>query len=185
MFPKGRSAEMDVWAVFWPCHYKTLSALPPAVAGIRCPRVARLVTRVRISRARKNTEVGGEVNLEGSVGHIFQGSSLSSRLAFSPLEKGSDYHVLVFLSLPVFVVLLYPPVYLFAHTRTERSVRKPYQLLLPCAKSFRYVNSFFFRSSGLLNALPHNIQAAPSIEQFQKTFKTSGKLINLTPKRIF
>ena len=70
MLSKGGFAEMDVSDVSRSCLYETASSLPPAFASIRYPRLAWLTTGVRSSGARKNTEVGGEVNFEGSVGHL-------------------------------------------------------------------------------------------------------------------
>ena len=57
---------------------------------------------------------------------------------------------------------LYP----FAYSKSHRSLRKPYQLLLPYANSNKFVKSFFYRSALLWNSLPHKIQSMTSKGQF-------------------
>ena len=55
----------------------------------------------------------------------------------------------------------------FAKSKTNRSLRKPYQILLPYARSTRYTKSFFYRSALLWNSLPHAIQSLTSKTQFK------------------
>ena len=59
----------------------------------------------------------------------------------------------------------------FAHTRSERLLRKPFQLLLGKALSSRYSNSFFFRSAVLWNTLPHSLQSITNPSKFRSALE--------------
>ena len=62
----------------------------------------------------------------------------------------------------------------FAISKTNRSLRKPYQILLPYARSTRYTKSFFYRSALLWNSLPHAIQSLTSKTIQSSTRKRMG-----------
>ena len=64
----------------------------------------------------------------------------------------------------------------FAKNRSTHSLRKPLQLLLPLAKSTRYVKSFFYRSALLWNSLPHSIQSLTSAPKFRMALENHWHL---------
>ncbi len=55
----------------------------------------------------------------------------------------------------------------FVSARTDRLLRKPFQLLLRKANSVRDSKSFFYRSALLWNTLPHDIQCVKSKHHFK------------------
>ena len=55
----------------------------------------------------------------------------------------------------------------FASMTTTRSLRKPKQLILPRARTSKYVHSFFFRSALIWNTLPAHIQNITSHHKFK------------------
>ena len=59
----------------------------------------------------------------------------------------------------------------FAGSSSNRSRRKPLQLLLPHARSTRLTKSFFYRSALLWNSLPSHIQALKTSNTFREAIE--------------
>ena len=55
----------------------------------------------------------------------------------------------------------------FAHTVSDRSLRKPKQLLLQEAHTTKYINTFFYRTSMIWNTLPAQIQNISNHHHFK------------------
>ena len=60
----------------------------------------------------------------------------------------------------------------FASSKTDRHLRKPFQLLLRTANSARDLKSFFYRSALLWNTLPHDIQSIKKKPIFKCALET-------------
>lgn len=68
-------------------------------------------------------------------------------------------------------VLLSNALFPFHCSISTRDVRKPYQLILPHARTSLYIKSFFFHSSLLWNTLPHSLQSLKSNIQFKRSLE--------------
>ena len=77
------------------------------------------------------------------------------------------FHKIIQRQLPPLTDCLFP----FAHSVSNRSQRKPLQLLLPQTRSTRFTKSFFYRSALLWNALPLCIQEISSSTKFRKAIE--------------
>ena len=77
------------------------------------------------------------------------------------------FHLILHTRPPPLDSCLFP----FASTNTVRSTRKPKQLILPRARTSRYVKSFFFRSALLWNTLPANLQNITCHRKFKKNIE--------------
>ena len=73
-------------------------------------------------------------------------------------------HKLLLIRPPPLDSCLFP----FASTLSGRSMRKPYQLILPDAHTSKYINSFFYRSSLVWNTLQAAIQNITCNQTFKK-----------------
>ena len=77
------------------------------------------------------------------------------------------FHKIIQRQLPPLTDCLFP----FAHSVSNRSQRKPLQLLLPQTRSTRFTKSFFYRSALLWNSLPSCIQEISSSTKFRKAIE--------------
>ena len=89
------------------------------------------------------------------------------------------FHKIIRRQLPPLTDCFFP----FAHCVSNRSQRKPLQLLLPQTRSTWFTKSFFYRSALLWNSLPSCIQEILSSTKFRKVkqLKTTGPATNTSP----
>ena len=63
--------------------------------------------------------------------------------------------------------LLADSLFSFVSDSSSYNHRKPYQIILPHAKTSRFLHSFFFRSAILWNTLPHSLQSTQNPKKFR------------------
>lgn len=73
--------------------------------------------------------------------------------------------------------------YPFMSSLSNRSRRKPLQLLLPKVRTTRYQHSFFYYTAKLWNSLPHSIQSIKQTCQFKRALEAHWQTFKFNPAR--
>ena len=170
----SRSLPADVAAKL----YK--SYVQPVWLYIALGCLARLTTRQRRFGYGTPSSCSFSVTPSFGMDHPEVGTAESTGPVCAPLAASDQRHELLTSSSPYSTGLstcLYP----FAYTRSSRSLRKLYQLLLPNAKSYRFIKSLFFHSALLWNTLPHSIQCPKSTKQFKSAIEIHWATFKYNP----